>query len=229
MAEYDNPQMIRNSLQGLITTYGAAIQQAEGAQELLNKLVLAITLKEPFLDRVDLLDKAFAQHTAFEPIKEAAFDLFMVYFLSMEAGQLDDYFDTEEWAAIEQETIDRGTEMLNVIIYLHESNADDVQPGIDDFLEEFLLVDDDEFQDEHHIYETLITHRESMNGKLEDLFQVSRELPQDDALKELFLPISLVLREKPLPEGINGILQKESDMPAIHGAYLSALLPFRKS
>lgn len=220
--------IIRTSLQGLINKYGEGIGKNDEAQMLLQEVILALTLKVPFLERVSKLDQSFQRFPDFAPINEAAFDLFMVQFLSLEAGELDDYFDSEEWLEIENATIDRGTELLNLIIYLHESEAEEVIPGIDDFLEEFLLVDDDSFQDEHHIYETLIKYREEMNGKLEELFELSRNIPDEDPLKELFLPISLTLREKPLPPTIFQILKVESDQAALHTAYLSALLPFRE-
>jgi len=63
----------------------------------------------------------------------------------------EDYLDSPEWEDIEEETLDRGTELLNLLLYLNECEEEDIVPELDDYLKEFLLVYEDEFQDEYTI------------------------------------------------------------------------------
>jgi hypothetical protein len=45
-------------------------------------------------------------------------------------------------------------------LYINECHDEDIKPGLEDFLKEFLLVEEDEFQDEFHIYEDLISNQQ---------------------------------------------------------------------
>ena len=68
-----------------------------------------------FMAKVDDLDQAFDDAPAFESLREVFFDLLMVNFFAEDVNKLEeDYLDSKEWEEIEDETIDRGTELLNV-------------------------------------------------------------------------------------------------------------------
>src|SRR5205809_504098 len=104
---------------------------------------------EDFLTKVDALDEVFDNNPQVEVLREVFFDLLMINFFSADVKKLEeDYLETQEWEDIEEETLDRGTELLNLLLYLNECRNEEIEPSLDDYLKEFLLVDEDEFQDE---------------------------------------------------------------------------------
>ncbi len=143
-----------------------------------------------FLVKVNALDEVFNSNPKMEHLREIFFDLLLVNFFSADVKKLDeDYLDSPEWEKIEEETLDRGTEMLNVLLYLNECEDEDIEPELSDYLTEFLLVDEDEFQDEHRIYEPVIANQILMDSGVEEIANVSRSLPEDEEIKELFYPL----------------------------------------
>lgn len=146
--------------------------------------------EKEFMDKVDDLDEVFDDEPTLEPLREVFFDLLMVNFFSADVVRLEeDYLDSPEWEAIEEETLDRGTELLNLLLYLTECADEDIEPGLEDYLKEFLLVDDDEFQDEYSIYEPVIENQILMESPVSEIAKVSAGLPDSSELKELFYPI----------------------------------------
>src|SRR5690606_39100221 len=108
----------------------------------------------PYLEKVGLLDRVFDDFVHFDDLREPYFDLLLINFFTKDVERLEaDYLESAEWERIEDETIDRGTELLNLLLYLRECQDEKIEPDLDDFLKEFLLVEEDEFQDGHRIYE----------------------------------------------------------------------------
>lgn len=143
-----------------------------------------------FLQKVKGMDEVFNSNPKLEHLREIFFDLLLVNFFSADVKKLDeDYLDSPEWEKIEEETLDRGTEMLNVLLYLNECEDEDIEPELNDYLTEFLLVDEDEFQDEHRIYEPVIANQILMDSGIEEIGNVARNLPEDEEIKELFYPL----------------------------------------
>ncbi len=143
-----------------------------------------------FLQKVKAMDEVFNSNPKLEHLREVFFDLLLVNFFSADVKKLDeDYLDSPEWEKIEEETLDRGTELLNVLLYLNECEDEDIEPELNDYLTEFLLVDEDEFQDEHRIYEPIIANQILMDSGIEEIRNVARNLSDDEEIKELFYPI----------------------------------------
>ncbi len=143
-----------------------------------------------FLSKIDLLDKVFDNNPKVEALRELFFDLLLINFFSEDVKKLeDDYLETKEWEKIEEETLDRGTELLNVLLYLNECADEDIEPELEDYLKEFLLVDEDEFQDEHRIYEPVIENQILMESPVSEIAKVAAKLPEDSELKEVFYPM----------------------------------------
>jgi hypothetical protein len=174
--------------------------------------------EEDFMSKVAML----------EALREVFFDLLMINFFSADVKKLEeDYLDTPEWEAIEEDTLDRGTELLNLLLYLNECEDEDIEPGLEDYLKEFLLVDEDEFQDEYRIYEPVIAHQVLMESPVNEIHKVAVKLPEDSELKELFYPIMCFFQNTdPSDEVKNSIadnaVDKEFDM-----AVLEILISFR--
>lgn len=150
----------------------------------------AFDTEAPFMDKVQLMDDVFDNTPAFEELREVFFDLLMINFFAEDVQKLEeDYLDSEEWEAIEEDTLDRGTELLNIFLYLKECEDDEIEADLDDYLKEFLLVEEDEFQDEYRIYEKVIANQILVESDYSEIAKVSKTVENDEELYELFYPI----------------------------------------
>jgi hypothetical protein len=153
------------------------------------ELLVAFELDTNFLDKVTAFDAVFDSHPKFEELREIFFDLLMVNFFSSDVQKLEeDYLETDEWANIEEETIDRGTELLNLLLYIKECKDEDIDPELGDFLKEFLLVEDDEFQDEFEIYEEMISNQQLAETSVQEICKTAPTLNVSEEMQELFVP-----------------------------------------
>ena len=159
-----------------------------------------------FLEKVAEFDEVFDEHPKFDELREVFFDLLMINFFTSDVNKLEeDYLDSREWENIEEETIDRGTELLNLLLYINECHDEEIKPGLEDFLKEFLLVEEDEFQDEFHIYEDLITNQQLAESSVEDICSNADLLELSEEMEELFVPFMTFF----LQPNINENTQKE--------------------
>jgi hypothetical protein len=190
-------------------------------------LVDVFSAEKAYLDKVASLDAAFDDHSLFEPLRELFFDLLLINFFNEDVRKLEeDYLDSPEWEKIEEKTIDRGTEILNLLLYLQECQDEEIEPELSDFLREFLLVDEDEFQDEHRIYEEVIANQILVESSLKEVARVSSTLAEDSELKELFYPMIGFFRDSdPADEDFNEFI-KYSENPDFDSAVYALLISF---
>ena len=59
-----------------------------------------------------------------------------------------------------------------------------------------MLVDEDEFQDEHRIYEEVIANQTLIDSSLEELAKITQKIPETSELKELFYSMFGFFREQ---------------------------------
>jgi len=174
---------------------GAALQafskySGNDVSQVTDEFKAVFALEDDFLSKADALDEVFDNHPQLEALREVFFDLLMINFFSADVKKLEaDYLDSKEWEDIEEETLDRGTELLNLLLYLNECEEEEIEPDLEDYLKEFLLVDEDEFQDEYRIYEPVIAHQILMESSVDEIAKVASKLPEDSELKELFYPM----------------------------------------
>ncbi|MBE7175282.1 MAG: hypothetical protein INR69_02695 [Mucilaginibacter polytrichastri] len=167
----------------------AALKTA-GLEKIEGETGSVIASEQDFLDKVAALDAVVDEEPRAEHLREYLFDLLMVNFFRVDTERLEaDYMDSPEWEEIEEQTIDRGTELLNLLLYINECQDEKLEPELSDFLSEFLLVDDDEFQDEHRIYEPIIANQALMESSAAEIARVAKSLPDESELKELFYPL----------------------------------------
>jgi hypothetical protein len=141
-----------------------------------------------FLDRSKQLDQWLVENPQQEELGDMLFDLLMVQFLAIETHE-PDYFDSQEWNDIENKTIDKGSEMLNLFLYLSEAKETEVEISLEDFLNEFLLVGEDEFQDEYRIYESLIVNEDLLDADIASIRAVQTEVNPETGLADYFVPL----------------------------------------
>jgi hypothetical protein len=160
-------------------------------------LVQVFDSNEDYMKKVAAMDSTFDDNPEYESLRELFFDLLLINFFNEDVRKLEeDYLDSPEWEAIEEKTLDRGTELLNLMLYLKECEDEDIEPDLGDFLREFLLVDEDEFQDEHRIYEDVIANQILVDSDLKEVARVANDLSEDSELKELFYPMIGFFRDQ---------------------------------
>lgn len=191
---------VNNAINAAVDAYGR-IENID-SKEFLTSLCGVFDLELPFMDKVERMDQVFDDHQNFEELREVCFDLLMINFFAQDVEKLEeDYLDSEEWEAIEEDTLDRGTELLNVFLYLRECADDKIKPSLEDYLKEFLLVEEDEFQDEYSIYEKVIANQILVESDYSEIAKVSKTLTSGDELYELFYPlISFFFEQNPSDE-----------------------------
>ncbi len=177
-----------------------------------------------FLSRSKELDAWLGKNEEFEELADILFDLLMVQFLSAELHE-EDYFDSPEWNEIENKTLDKGSEMLNLFLYLSESRETEVEVTLDDFLHEFLLVGEDEFQDEYRIYESLITNEDLLEVELPAIREAAKTVKADTGLQEYFVPLVMFFQQA---EGVNESDLLPEGLDKFEKAILSALIAYNE-
>ncbi|MCC7532830.1 MAG: hypothetical protein IT246_02690 [Bacteroidia bacterium] len=194
-----------------IQAVSALINSFASNEVLAQSISSVFVSKEDFMTKVKTFDETFSAHPSHEAIQEFAFDLLMTHHLSNIDNE-EDYFETDEWLKIEDKTIDRGTELLNILLYISEAKDSDAPITIEDFLYEFLLVDEDEFQDEHRIYESFIANQELVDEDVESILEVAESIPENEEIKELFIPLFLYFQTPASKVVANDIAPKLTNM-----------------
>ena len=218
---------VKNALESLFNTF-SALENVSGQQEL-RQLISIFEGDEDFMTKLMLMDKVFDESPKLDAVRETTFDLLMINFFAEDAKKLDeDYLDSPDWEKIEDETIDRGTELLNLLLYLKECEDEEIEPSLDDYLKEFLLVEEDEFQDEHRIYEDVIAHQVLMETSYEEIARVSKALDPESEIRDIFYPMmSFFFDTDPAPESLKKFKDLSED-PAFDAAILELILSFKK-
>ncbi|PPL00324.1 hypothetical protein [Parapedobacter indicus] len=216
---------IARALEACIQSY-SSIEQIDG-NGLLRQLAEIFAGDAAYLDKVSLMDQAFDDQPRFEELREIAFDLLLLNFFAADVEKLEgDYLESEEWESIENQTIDRGTELLNVLLYLRECADEQLEPQLDDYLKEFLLVDEDEFQDEHRIYEPVIAHQILTDSSYGEIAKIAQKISADQELAELFYPImGFFYEQRPTAEELKTYLRHSAN-PGFEGAVYQLLVAY---
>lgn len=199
------------------------------SQNFLNQILEVFNWEGNFLEKTDKFDAVFETNEGFEELKEVYFDLMMINFFTADAAKLEaDYLDSEEWADIEEQTLDRGTEFLNLLLYVNECKDEHIQPSLDDFLKEFLLVDEDEFQDEFHIYEDLISNQALAESSIEDICNNAGLMNLNEEMEELFVPFMCFFNQPNIDEKSIEELEKFSNNASFDVALYTLIVNFNK-
>jgi hypothetical protein len=163
-------------------------------------------------------DAVMDRFPAFDDLREYLIDLCVVLLLSELEDDEDEAFESPEWLKIEEAAADRGTELLNVLIYIKECKLAEVDVDLEDFLYEFLLADDEDYQDELAIYEPFIKGLEVIDSPLKQLIQ-SGNNQRDNELRELYTPMMLFFRDaEEQPGKLTLALLESSALPELHCA-----------
>ncbi|MCY1530595.1 hypothetical protein D9M68_657880 [compost metagenome] len=154
----------------------------------------------------------------------------MINFFTSDVNKLeDDYLESREWANIEEETLERGTELLNLLLYINECHDEEIKPGLEDFLKEFLLVEEDEFQDEFHIYEDLISNQQLAESSVEDICSNANMLELSEEMEELFVPFMTFFLQPNANDAVQDELIKFSNNRSFDVAVYTLIANFNQN
>ena len=183
---------MQKAIQAALGAFLSSFTQTSGIDTtgILSELSSAFKSNQDFMAKVAAVDKVIDAHPKLEELREYIIDLLFIHFFTDDVKKLEeDYLDSPEWEAIEEETLDRGTELLNVLLYLKECHDEDIEPELSDFLKEFLLVDEDEFQDEHEIYREVILLRNQIDSAFPPMMEVLMKKKDESPLGSMFIPL----------------------------------------
>lgn len=212
-----------------INTYGR-VDNIETKSEFLTKVEHVFDTDGKYIDKLALLDEAFDDYPLFDELREVYVDLLLMNFFSIDIQKLEeDYLESEEWEKIEDETIDRGTELLNIFLYLRECKDDEIDPDLDDYLKEFLLVDEDEFQDEFNIYEDLIENQQLVETSIQEICENAKIMNLTEEMEELFVPFMSFFLQPVGTDQAYKDLEKYSNNKAYDVAVYSLITNFNQS
>lgn len=186
---------IKDALQAMVAGFieggkkdGLTIDEDQH-QSFLNELVTAFSQIDGFETKMNNVDGVFERYPAFAPIGEFCFDLLMINFFTADAKDLEDgYLESQEWLDIEEKTLDRGTEFLNILLYINECKEVGADISLDDFLKEFLLTEDDLYQEEYVIYEPIIKNQHLVDASIKDIVNAAENM-SDSEVQEIFVPL----------------------------------------
>ncbi len=228
---HDIKRALKAAIIGFDSGKNAGILPIENVnQNLIAELETVFSSTSGFLEKVKALDDVFSKNATYAPIQELLFDLLMINFLSDDTKRLgEDYLDTPEWEKIEDDTIDRGTELLNLFLYLKECNEEDIDPELEDYLTEFLLVEEDEFQDEHRIYESVIANQILAESNYAEISKSAINLSADDEIANVFYPlVSFFAETKPKREELEQYIEHAPNK-ALDTSLLFAILAYHNT
>jgi hypothetical protein len=220
--------IVKKTITASLTKFAETAKAA--SIELTHKLIGVFEADDDFMAKVAKFDDVFDEYPKFEELREVYFDLLMINFFTSDVNKLEeDYLESKEWEGIEDETIDRGTELLNLLLYINECHDEQIKPELEDFLKEFLLVDEDEFQDEFHIYEDLISNQQLAETSVQEICENAKILNLAEEMEELFVPFMSFFLQPVGTEQAYSDLEKYSNNKAFDAAVYSLITNFNQS
>lgn len=145
---------------------------------------------EELSQRLKALDQLVASFGMLAPYKEYFFDLLYVAWLSVQQEEgNEDWMDTPEWQKMEDKLVERGTEMLSMLMYLQEVRDSGLKATLDDFIDGYLGDDELDFQDDLEVYEEVIANREWLDLTYVEMVRLAEEIEEETAIPELFTPL----------------------------------------
>ncbi len=202
-------------------------KKEETPQLLIEKLSNIFPSKDSFIKKIKALDSAIDESKIPDEVGELIFDLLLYNFFSEDSKRLgESFFESKEWDQIEDAIIDRGTELMNLLLYLQECKDSGIQFSINDYLDEYLIAEDDFDNDEHEVYEAIIKNRDAIvEGNLQTMLQISRN-NSNSQLEDQLLPILLFFESKSSVDKKQELILAEGSNPAFQSSFLAVLSSF---
>lgn len=181
-------------------------------------------------------DNLFVKHPAFKIHKEYFFDIFFVHALSLQEEEGEDFMESPEWLKVEAKLENRGTELLNILMYLREVQESELRANLDDFLNEFVLDDEFDYQDDAEVYEEVISNKNWIELTYSEMVRNCESLEDETAIPEIFTPLFCFFKS-PEKTSINlmacilagGKAERNTSVSALLHAWYHGISTFPKS
>ncbi|GAB4345643.1 MAG: hypothetical protein OHK0038_25860 [Flammeovirgaceae bacterium] len=153
--------------------------------------------KEHITEKIVKTDEIGQKYTFLQPLNEYLVDIGLIdFFAHSPAYVKEDYFETQEWLQIEDKLAERGTELLNWLLYIEEAKSAQAEISLESYTEDFLLIGDEMNEDQENLklYEPLIEAQDYLQYTPLDLFLLYEKLPDTHSLKNVFFPMMCYFR-----------------------------------
>jgi len=187
-----------------------------------------MTSDDTFIQKVKGLDSITESFKIPNDVGELLFDVLLYNFFSEDSQRLGEtFFEGEEWEQIEAAIIDRGSELMNILLYLQECQDSEINYSLDDYLDEYLVAEDDFDSEEHEVYEAILKNRDAIEeGDLQTMVEISQN-NSDSALDDQLLPLLLFFKTEDSLDKKYEIIKSSGTNPGFQGAFLAALSHFK--
>ncbi len=176
-------------------------------------------------EQIKIFNQLMSSYSELSEYKEYIFDLFFVNALALLGDKAEDYMESPAWEKIEQQTADRGTEALNVFMYLEEVKESDIRATLDDFLEGFVLDEELDYQEDAEVYEEVMANRAWLDLPYAQMIAKTEALEEETAMPALFTPLFCFFKS-PEKSAINLMACLQSGGKTERNTAVSAMLQF---
>lgn len=193
-------RMFYKGIKGLENEYYDTVRIQQWDKEIktaFQETVAVFEKNKHISQKVVHLDQICEKYTFLNPLNEYLVDIGLIHFFANSPNyHKEDYFETSEWLDIEEKLAERGTELLNWLLYIEEAKSAGAEISLQSYIEDFLLVGDEmnEDQESMKLYEPLIEAQEYLQETPLDLFLLYEKLPDTHELKNLFFPMMCYFR-----------------------------------
>lgn len=182
------PEVLATDLKDWLSQQDAGV--AADWQKRTHTMLHLLTEAKDLGQSVKQLDAICAADGVLQPYREYFFDLLYVSWLSWQESQgNDDWMETPEWQRLEEKLAERGTEMLTMFMYLQEVVDSDLKANLDDFLEQFLIDEEMDFQEDLEVYEEVLANRAWLDLTFAKMVKKAESMEDETAIPELFTPL----------------------------------------
>ena len=175
-------------------------QNMDFDDELFNKLKELVISEKKFEEKLNDLSIIVLVHNIQDDFAELIFDIILFDFFDDNKKHEPNYFESKDWLKIENQILDKGTELFNLLLYLRECTDNDLTISLNDYIDEYLMCEDDFESIETQYYEDIIRNREQLYSNDLNLYVQIAEKNQNGPLEDQLLPILLFFLPDIKPE-----------------------------
>lgn len=215
-----------NLLKEVLNSY-FRIQNKDFDDELFINLKELITSEKKFDEKLEDLKIIDLLHNTNEDISELIFDIILFDFFEDYKKHEPNYFESKEWLKIENQILDKGTELFNLLLYLRECADNNLTISLDDYIDEYLMCEDDFESIETQYYEDIIKNREILYSHDLNIYVQIAEKNQNGPLDDQLLPILLFFLPNIKPEIKFEAIEKNGINKTFQVAFLKVLTTYK--
>ncbi|NUM31778.1 MAG: hypothetical protein HUU47_05585 [Bacteroidetes bacterium] len=195
--------------------------------DLVHKITELTNSNKSLIEKINETDKLSASYNINDDIAELIYDIVLFDFFDNLENKNPNIFETTEWQKTEEKLLDRGTELFNILLYLRECSDNDFEISIDDYIDEFLMCEDDFDNQDALFYEDILKNREQLqNSDLNTWVEIAT-LNFNGQLESQLLPILMFFLPSINTDQKIEIISQKGKNVEFQKAFLSILNKFK--